>query len=238
MKRLLLLYVTVLTSLFTHAAQQEQQTTDLYSSYQYDFVDLMPEENWFDSTSFNSTELDLIFEEEEFTFTYDTTEIAPENATNSSTDDSIESSTDDRYDIDLDFGLANQQNHTMESLIQNIFDLLLTMINEQGLNDRNRLKEHITHELTELMNVAKNIDLKLSLLATKKNQNKNGANNDDDADEKETRTVLTNFANMLGSFFNIVSNPEDTSNVAVNLTNMFTNVVNIAMLATKSKKLD
>jgi hypothetical protein len=51
--------------------------------------------------------------------------------------------------------------------------------------------------------------------------------------KEDEQVVITNFADIVNSFFNIVRDPRNPHNVATNMTNVLANIVNIALLATK-----
>lgn len=135
---------------------------------------------------------------------------------------------EESYAIDnLDFF---EEEKTAKEFMQNVINLLIDILNTQNDTNKEALNAYITQQLTDL--IAQNkVTVKISISSQKRQSSQQSGY------DEETKVVVNNFADMVGSFFNIVKDPKNSGNVAVNLTSMFSNVVNIALLATKSGKL-
>ncbi|MCX5925572.1 MAG: hypothetical protein NT124_04750 [Candidatus Dependentiae bacterium] len=139
------------------------------------------------------------------------------------------SEVEESYAIDkLDFF---EEEATVEEFMQNIVNILINILSTQTDISKEALNAYIAQQLTEL--IANNkVTIKISVSSQKRQAPQKPGY------DEETKVVIGNFADMVSSFFSIVKDPNNSGNVAVNLTSMFANVVNIALLATKSGNLN
>jgi len=136
---------------------------------------------------------------------------------------------EESYAVDnLDFF---EEEKTAKEFMENVINLLIDILNTQHDTNKEALNAYITQQLTDL--IAQNkVTVKISVSSQKRQTSQQSGY------DEETKVVVSNFADMVSSFFNIVKDPNNSGNVAVNLTSMFSNVVNIALLATKAGKLN
>lgn len=109
-----------------------------------------------------------------------------------------------------------------EEFAQSLINLIIGILDNPNLSSKEALTEYIAEHLTKLVKT-RDVHLNISVSAQKRSE--------PNEIDKETQYVIANAAGMASSFFGILQNPNCSRNVALNLSSLIMNVVNVAMLA-------